>query len=116
MASQNNHILHQMIRYINITREIQQNFINVKKEQILQNTLLNKVIKIWKNFIPLNCDVIFFTYQLEYLLTMQQWRAGRGGILGGAKPVKRGACKKCMKWNKNVNNSVKSFQALLQER
>ncbi len=33
---------------------------------------------------------------------------------GGAKPVKRGA--KCMKWNKNVNNSVKSFQPLLQER
>ena len=32
-------------------------------------------------------------------------------ILGGAKPVKRGA--KCMKWNKNVSNSVKSFQALI---
>ncbi len=58
----------------------------------------------------INC---FFGYS-------DQWRAGRGPwplrgkVLGGAKPVKRGA--KCMEWNKNVDKSVKSFQALLQER
>ena len=49
-----------------------------------------------------------------YLCAQSLPGGGAGGlwllqrrILGGAKPVKRGA--KCMKWNKNVNNSVKVF-------